>query len=177
MHRPTPNWSIQELTRGLNSHDPALRYACAEEIAERGMEARQALPVLLQALRDDDALVVEMAVQALGNMQAVAILAIPALIRVLRSEEHAVQVAAGDALVKMGKPAVPALIPLINDPSPSVQLIAIQCLGDLGRRSKEAVKYLKTHQQTDNPRIKRAVRQTLEAIGTPEALNVLAEMD
>lgn len=177
MHKPTATWSIQELIRGLNNHDPALRYACAEELAQRGIEARQALPVLLQALRDDDALVVEMAAVALGNMQAVAILAIPALVRVLRAAEHPVQSAAGEALVKMGKPAVPALIPLINDPNPNIQLIAIQCLGDLGRRSREAVKYLKPHRASIHPRIRRAVRCTLEAIGTPEALNVLAEMD
>ena len=70
-HPPLSNVAddpLPDLVRGLKSLTVAERLRAAKDLARLGWLAREALPVLITALEDDDAKVREVAAQAIGNM-------------------------------------------------------------------------------------------------------------
>jgi HEAT repeat protein len=87
------------------------------------------VPALAAVLHEqDDAIVRQRAVVALGEIGPAARTAVPALIGILKDSVNHLDEQAGEALVRIGPAAVPALIEATKDESPQVRLLAAQSL-------------------------------------------------
>jgi HEAT repeat protein len=90
------------------------------------------VPTLVNALNDKDWRVRSQAANRLGQMGAIASVAIPDLIKSLDDEDVVVRLRAALALGKIGKPAVPALITALRDQNEQVRYNATYALARVG---------------------------------------------
>lgn len=131
--------SIPALAQGFQDPDVRLRrnVALALEVLSGGwwefsgehqsVDIRAAMPVLITALRDSDPSVRAWAAQAIGNIGAIAAMAIPELIRLLESKDEGSRNSACIALRGIGsaaRSALPALQKALSDPSTDVRQFA-----------------------------------------------------
>ena len=117
-----------ELRRALQGETWAVRRAAAEALEKIGDP--QAIPALIEALKDEDRDVRRTAAWALGQIGPPAV---PALIQALRDEKWEVRQAAAEALEKIGDPqATPALIQALRDEDVGVRRVAAKALGQIG---------------------------------------------
>jgi HEAT repeat protein len=93
---------ISGLMQDLKTGDDATRAAAALALGEKGAEARDAVPALTEALRDEYELVRERAAEALGQIGPPAKAAVPALSMALKDAVADVREAAADALQRIG---------------------------------------------------------------------------
>jgi HEAT repeat protein len=137
-----------------------------------GAEAKEAVPALIAALKDQDGVVRSSAADALGRMGGEAV---PALIAALKDQDGVVRRFAADALGRMGaaaKEAAPALIAALKDQDGVVRNSAADALGQiatalLDTRSTESLDQLKTAYEAlnANPDLKAQailVKRTIE---------------
>jgi hypothetical protein len=104
------------------------------ERAPAKVDIRAALPALIGALHDRDAMVRARAADAIGDIGPGAAAAVPALIPLLRPREEA-RAMACLALSRIGPPAhsaLPALMPLLSDPDPYVAKLARMAVASIG---------------------------------------------
>lgn len=89
-----------------------------------GPGAKSAVPVIMEALKEDHVRIHLMAITALGNIGPGAGEAIPALIKELKHNGYVERRDAATAIAKIGNPAamaaVPGLVELARDPDPQV---------------------------------------------------------
>jgi HEAT repeat protein len=101
-----------------------------------GADAKAAVPVLAEALHDDDATVRELAAGALGNVGEAAAGAVPDLSQALTDRSVAVRRNAALALSRIGDQAAPAVQALVRalapTESPEVRYFAAEALGHVG---------------------------------------------
>jgi HEAT repeat protein len=133
--------SVEELIKTLAHPDPDVRAKAADGLAEAGAGARQAIPLLLVALKDANAKVRRRAAAALGSIRSDAKTVIPALVAALNdmtsSDDPREGSAADSAIIALGdfgpaaRDAVPALMDLVR----SRKETGTRCLGlaSLGR--------------------------------------------
>ncbi|MGD8813426.1 MAG: HEAT repeat domain-containing protein [Anaerolineales bacterium] len=108
--------------------DSAVRYCAATAL--RHQPCIEALPLLIDALQEDDRLLARLAADALISLGQDAI---PALVEASQSEQPAVRIEAVRALAKMRHPqTIPALFQAAEDSSSIVVHWAEQGLDDLG---------------------------------------------
>ncbi len=127
------------LTANLRSPDADDRIRAIEVLGEIGMKAKEAVPVLITALKDQDADVRGSAAYALGEIGKEAV---PTLIAALEDQEVFARSSAAYALGKIGKEAkeaVPALIKALEDQDANVRSSAVRALGEIVPGAKEAV--------------------------------------
>jgi len=108
--------TIRALRQGLKHRDWRVRQKSATSLGELGSKAKDAIPDLAIALRDNKFEVILAAVIALGNMGEDATPAVPALIRQLTNPTYSdapLPTQVELALSKIGEPAVPALIQVL----------------------------------------------------------------
>ena len=100
-----------------------------------GPDAKEAVPALIEALKDEDKTARQNAAEALGNMGPDAKDAVPTLIETLKDKYGAVRRAAADALGSIGpdaEEAVPALIEALKNKDGTVHRAAASALGSIG---------------------------------------------
>ncbi len=105
-------------------------------------EAELAVPNLIAALGDEDAVVRMLVASVLGQIGPGARSAVLALKRALADAKADVRATAAFALGQIGpeaRPAVPALVNLLADPDPIVRWASLTALRMLGPAAKEAV--------------------------------------
>lgn len=95
--------------------------------------------VLFRALRDKRSGVRQAAVHALGQLDDRPKQVVPPLVQTLRDADVAVRLAAGNALVQLGKPAVPFLVAALKEDDADWRTAIIVVLGRIGARAREAV--------------------------------------
>lgn len=108
---------------------PSRRSFAANSIGRFGPAARCAIPVLIQAVKGNDAPVRGTAVSALGEIGCEPDVVIPALIACLGDDD--VNDEAAEALGKFGslaKAAVPKLIPLLKVPDKDLHTAVVEAL-------------------------------------------------
>jgi HEAT repeat protein len=189
---PPDCWILDLLPQIMNAtairsqpgYGPALRLAAMQALGTYGEQAADAVPALMEALRDESPAARLMAVEALGGIGPNARPAVPMLIDMLRATREPRQrlsrgapggmcvspamlrAAAASALGRIkpeGRVAVPALIDELNEGGHVAQA-AIQALGELGG---------------EDPRAAEALRKVLcddpdEAIATHAAMALVA---
>ncbi len=102
-------------------------------------EVADAVPALIDALKDEDAQVRWRAAEALGAIRQASV---PALMTALKAEQAEVRWRAADALGMMGsaaKDAVPSLVEALHDESWLVRERAAHALGEIGPEAEAAV--------------------------------------
>jgi len=132
-------WGPQTLIQALMDESVRVREAAADALAESGPQAVDAVPALLQALKNEerDWALRQAASDALG---AIGSEAVPALIEALADEDEQVRRAAAGALRDMGPQAgdaIPALIQTLRDKD--VSMDAASALGEIGPQAIPAL--------------------------------------
>ncbi len=124
------------------------RKHAAVTLGQIGPAAKDAVPHLVELLKDPDALVRRAAAGALGMIGAAAKDAVPHLIDLLKDSDTDVRRAAAGALGMIGpaaKDAVPHLVDLLKDPDADVRRAAAGALGGIGAAAKDAIAHLVDH--------------------------------
>ena len=117
---------VPRLTELVRQADPGTRYLAAKALGQIGDEAESAVPVLLEALRDNDMF---LRAGITGALIKIGYPAVPGLTRALFDPSSAVKRAACKALGKIGSErAVPALIFSLNDRNAGVRKFAREAL-------------------------------------------------
>ncbi len=132
--KPLAEWMVQ-----AEHYIPELRREAIKSIAALGPAARDALPVLIRATRDENEEVRFWAVTAIRRIGPAARTASPALLNVLSDDVRPVQQAARDALEAIGPPAVPVLLPALHSADPWVRANAAEGLGVIGQAKGDVV--------------------------------------
>jgi len=100
--------AISAFTTGLQDRDPLVRCAAFEALGELGLQARAAIPVLMELLKGKSP-DVSYAVETLGKIGSEAKAAIPALTELLKDKDSNVRRTAAEALGKIGPEAKTAI--------------------------------------------------------------------
>jgi HEAT repeat protein len=118
--------------------EPEVRWRAADALNQMGKDAAAAGPDLVTALSDPDALVRDVAAQAVGKLAPDVPGAVPALVK-LFPDKTAVRAVSN--FKRAGAEAVPHLLPLLNDPKLDVptRRQVIRTLGKIGEPAKAAV--------------------------------------
>jgi HEAT repeat protein len=186
---PKAKTAVAALAEALRD-TPAVRLAAREALGSVGKEA---VPFLVQALKDKDDVIRLLAVQGLGRLGPEAKTAIPALIEALKDRHRIVSDIAWNTLRQLGdeavpsllealadkenplairllgtlraKSAVPKLIKLLEDPDPRRRELAASTLGDIGAAAKEAQLALNKLLADKDRAVSAAAERALRTIG------------
>ncbi len=145
------------------------RKHAAVTLGQIGPAAKDAVPHLVELLKDPDADVRWAAAGALGMIGAAAKDAVPHLVELLKDSNTDVHRAAADALRGIGaeKDAVPHLVELLKDPKLLwyVRRAAADALGQIGPEAKAAVPHLVELLKDSDTDVRRAAAGALGQIG------------
>jgi len=166
---------IQGLIGELKSKDSDERWKIENELIGIGKDA---VPFLIDALKDKEESVRAGAAETLGRMREKS--AIPALTKMLLNKERRDGYEAAEALGLIGdKSAVPALIKALEtdwkEGYPLRQICAAEALGEIGH--KDAVPALKKAMQNKEESIRRHAVESLCKIGEFSFLIAALKMD
>jgi HEAT repeat protein len=167
---------LPDLIRTLRGKTPADRVRAAKDLGRLGWLARDAMPALVAALKDDDAKVREAAAQAVGQMGPDAL---PALTAMLGHSDKYVRRNAVWALGKLGAAARAALRDLcqtLKDSDPRTASGAAQALGNMGADGAEAVAPLAEAMRGTNIVLCRLAAKALSQIGPPALATLIAHL-
>ena len=156
-------------------------YMLSQVLQAMGEHSRDAVPVLIDLLRDEEPRVREAAAWAGEAMGEHGRDAVPNLIDLLRDEEPRVREAAARAVEAMGehgRNAVPVLIDSLRDEEPKVREAAAWTLGAMGGHAQGAVPALIDLLRDEDPGLRSSATQALEAMGehAQRALPALIEL-
>ena len=134
-------WGPQVLVQAMMDESVRVREAAANALVEIGPQAVDAVPALIQALRneEEDSDLRQAASAALG---AIGSEAVPALVQALADEDEHVRWAAASALRDSGPDAVdavPALVQALQDEHEDVRQAAASALGKIGPQAVPAL--------------------------------------
>jgi HEAT repeat protein len=167
---------LPDLIRALRGKTPTDRARAARDLGRLGWLARDAMPALLAALKDEDAKVREAAAQALGQMGPDAL---PALVTMLGHDDKYVRRNAVWAMGKLGPAARPALRGLcqaLKDADPRTASGAAQALGNMGTDGADAVPPLAEAMRGTNIVLCRLAAKALSQIGVPALGTLIAHL-
>jgi len=123
----------------LESHDPAARTAAVQALRQIGPQARQAIPALIQTIRET------------------------------RNRDRKLLLACNGALLAMGQEIVPSMIALLRDDDWEMRRGSAWILGRLGPDAREAVPALTRAIQDPHPAVRRKAAESLKKIqGQPD---------
>ncbi|HEY7425577.1 MAG TPA: HEAT repeat domain-containing protein [Gemmataceae bacterium] len=182
--------SAADWQKELSDPDAKVRRSAAFALGRLGVDARSAVPALVQRLREDsEARVRDMAASALGDI-AKALKgdagdvwrdAAGTLVNVLKKDEHApVRRSAAYALGTFGPPgagAAPALRQALGDQDASVRQNAAWALGQIGERAAEAVEALCACLRDKDVLVRRDAADALGSMGKDGAAGVAPLID
>ena len=134
--------ALQLLIKKLADPDVEVRRQAVKQLRFQGAPAKEAVPALGRAVKDEDRKVSLDAVEALSRIGPDAV---PALIEALKDQRPDVRAAGVQALRGIkpaAKDAVPPLIALLKDANSLVQAGAITALGVMGPAAEAAVPVL-----------------------------------
>ncbi|KAM3115790.1 HEAT repeat domain-containing protein [Phormidesmis sp. 146-33] len=121
---------------------PKVRLFAIQILGEMGAEAKPAVSMLAELVRDRNLSIRVKAIKALAEIGSVASSAVPDLTVALSDSDPQIRGEAATALGKIGeasKSAVPALVATLNDSKLAVRLKVIYALSNLGADAKLAV--------------------------------------
>jgi HEAT repeat protein len=135
--------AMPELRKALDNPDKDVRARAAWAFAEIGPDAKDVVPQLRKALRDDeDREVRSMAAYALSRMGLAAKTAVPELRKAMRDQDKKVRHMATYAIGRIGpeiKDAVPELRTALGDEDKDIRRDAAWALSIIGPAAKDAV--------------------------------------
>jgi HEAT repeat protein len=172
-----PTHEIDRLTHDLKNGEQHTRVHAAYALGRLGTRAAAALPVLEDALSDNDRKVAAYALFAILHItQDRDPRYIPALMEALRYPDGGVMFAAAEHLAQVGPPAVPALLGVLESNETGAAAYACLALGNMGPGARDAVRALiRTLQTHPEAGVRGAAAEALGKIGDPLAISPLHE--
>lgn len=167
---------MPDLMRGLRSPIPDQRCRAARAIGRLGPLARDAMPLLTQAVDDAEQPVREAATQAIGQMGPDAI---PLLRQTLVHPDKYVRRHSVWALAKLcpsALVALPNLCQALKDVDPRTASGAAQALANLGPSAAEAIPALTEAMRGTNIVLCRLAAKALSQIGRPALPSLIAHL-
>jgi len=149
------------------SQIPRVRVAAAQVLGDLGPAARNAVPALVEALRDRDPTLRRNAAFALGKIRAKPALVVPALAGLLSDRNEEVRMYAAIALKKFGSQAVsavPDLIAALTDRNWQVRDRAALALGAIGKKQGGVVPALEEALQDEHRYVRSSAATALASL-------------
>jgi len=143
--RKLPEFVRQRLPVPI-SHVHQARLNSVLTLSQMGAKAKRALPVLVQALKEEDLSMRMAAAEAVGRIGPAAQPAIPALVNMLKEYENSERTVATYALIQIGDPAgkaIESLTSLLNDKNSQTRISAAVALWLLEGQSQPTLELLK----------------------------------
>lgn len=125
---------LSEWLKMLEEPNPAAKYAAVNAVGKIGPEAREAIPLLVETIRQT------------------------------RNHDRRLLVACNYALLAMGKEIVPAMISLLKDNEWEMRRGAAWILGKVGPEAKDAVPALTEALKDPNPAVQTRAKEALQKI-------------
>jgi hypothetical protein len=134
---------VSEWMKTLKGEDPAGKFAAIHAVGKIGPEAKEAIPVLIETIRE------------------------------VRNRDKRILVACNNALLAMGKEIVPSMISLLKDDEWEMRRGAAWILGKVGPDAKDAVPALTEALHDPNPAVRTKAADALKKIkgGNAESVN------
>ena len=156
------NGNLAAHITALNDDDAAVRSRTADELGALGESAAEAVPHLIQALRDDYEPVCLNAAYTLG---AIGEPSVSQLIEVLSDENGPTRRMAAYALAAVGAPAVSALSEALQHTEDAVRVEASYALAQIGEAAEPAISALIERTKDDNVEVRRYLAEAFGSLG------------
>ena len=144
------------------------RLSAARTLAALGPGAEEAVPELIEAMKESDWPDRDGAAEALGQIRRQLDKTVPALIEVMAGDDdERVRAKAAQALGRIrpdGGEAIAALAAALEDPDVNVQAEAAEALEKIGPNARAAVPALEKAARTEDFILKQAAQEALKAI-------------
>ncbi len=160
------NGTLADAIAALNNDDGAVRASAADTLGLFGESATDAIPQLIQALRDGYEPVCLNAAYALGTIGEPAV---PQLIETLSDENGPTRRMAAYALAAVGTPAVPALSEALQHTEDAVRIEATYALAQIGDSAETAIPTLIEHAKDPAAEVRRYIADAFGGIGPAAA--------
>ena len=174
-HSSTPtNGNLGDRITALGDDAAAVRATAADELGMLGESAAEAIPQLIQALRDNYEPVRLNAAYTLGTIGEPAV---PQLIEVLGDENGPTRRMAAYALAAVGAPAVASLSEALEHTEEAVRIEASYALAQIGDSAETAIPTLIEHAKDESVEVRRYLAEAFGSIGPAAAPAVPALID
>ncbi len=160
------NGNLAAPIAALSNDDDAVRASAADELGLLGQSATEAIPQLIQALRDGYEPVRLNAAYALGTIGEPAV---PQLIETLGDENGPTRRMAAYALAAVGAPAVPALSEALQHTEDAVRTEAAYALAQIGDAAEPAIPALMERTKDACAEVRRYLADAFGGIGSAAA--------
>lgn len=168
-----PGSSTSSLVKSLKHGNPGTRTIAARQLGRKGPEA---VPMLTEALGDENEDVRKAAIDSLGNIGPEAKRAIPALTESLKDEDADVSMAVIRSLRSVDPEAITPLIEALKVEHGVVRRSAAQALMEMGPKAKDAMPALAEVLKSDpDDDVRCTAALALGSMG-PEAIPALTEV-
>ena len=168
LHPKCGDLIVRSLSNILGDADADVRWAAVGALSRIGPAAADAVPALIEALRDTTEVIGKAAAEALGRIGPAAVDGVPALIAALSDDNEAIRVAAVGALGRIGPAAadaVPALIEALSDDNDAIRVAAAKALSRIGLAAGDAVPALIEALRDAHAGVRKAAAEALGWIG------------
>ena len=160
--------TLSQVLRITPRENVELRVRLAETLGVIGPAAKEAVPILIETLRDDDYRLRIAATTALIHIGPEPD-AVPKLVAILKEENSQGRTDAAKVLTKIGKPAVAPLVEVLSTTNVEVLLPAIGALADIGPDARPAVSKLSFLLKDEDETVKNAAIKAIKKIDPEEA--------
>jgi HEAT repeat protein len=143
------------------------RLAAARALTQMGPAARMAVPQLIVALQDEDPLVREVAIGALGNIGADPEHVVAAFRPLLKGKERLAVLKALRAFRAGARDALPELMETIQDPDLEVRCDSAEAIGDMGAAGAPGIDGLLGLMKDQEAKARAHACEALGEIGPP----------
>jgi HEAT repeat protein len=160
--------AVAPLRDALESNNVQLRSGAALALAKLGSTAKEALPALNEALKDESSLVRVRVAQAVWNVnQADSV--VPVFAAALEEPHQDIQIATMRALRSLGSRAAPVisqLVQLLKAGGSEVRREAVITLGQVGSENEQTVPALIQALEDSDPTVRRSAAMALGSLGS-----------
>ena len=172
--QPT-NGNLAKHIEALGNDDASVRSCAADGLGTLGESAAEAIPLLIQALRDPYEPVSLNAAYTLGSIGAPAV---PHLVETLGDENDATRRIAAYALAAVGEPAIPALTEALQHTEDVVRVEAAYALAQIGNPAESAIPALMERTKDECVEVRRYLAEAFGGLGpiAAPAVPVLTDM-
>ena len=167
---------LPELIRALKHRSAFERVQAAKALGRLGWLAREAMPVLMMSLGDEDSKVREAAAQAVGQMGPEALAALCAMLTHSDKYVRRQSVWAMGKLGPLAKSALSHLIAALRDPDPRTATGAAQAIGCMGVEGADGVPALAEAMRGTNIVLCRLAAKALSQVGPPALATLIAHL-
>jgi len=141
-HARRPDLVMPVILRHLSTKDRCMPETASDLIAEMGPAAQEAVPRLVDLLKENDYDLQWAVSDALAAIGPAAAEGVSLLIKHLDHESGTVASSTAHALAKVGAVAFPAVFEILKTGSPRAKEFAADCLGRMGDEAEEALPIL-----------------------------------